>query len=64
MRCFELVRQDGNVAIIKLDGEREDNFYTVFISFPNSENEMIRFDGGNLQDAMRNVLSKYCEQNA
>lgn len=33
INCFEQVKVDGSVVVIKFDGEREVNFYIVFILF-------------------------------
>lgn len=57
--CMEKVKEEGNVAAIKLDGEREENHYTVFISFPRSKREMIRADESDLKTALLKVIREY-----
>lgn len=59
--CFEKIKVNGEVIVIKLDGEREIDNYTVFISFPNNKREMIRADENNLKKALVKVLAKYIE---
>jgi hypothetical protein len=58
--CFDIIRQNGDVAIIKFDGERVSNPYTVFITFHTTKNRaMIRVDGSDLKVSLVEVLSKY-----
>ena len=62
IECFEQVKANGDVAVIKFDGDRASNKYTVFISFPSlPKREIIRADGNNLKNIMKNVLKKYIE---
>jgi len=57
--CIEEVRETGNVFILKVDGERSENHYTVMITFPNSVYETIRCDDAELFAAVRSVLNDY-----
>lgn len=57
--CFEKVRQHGNVGVIKFDGERAQAAYTVFISFPGKETQLIRADEDDLKNALIKVLAVY-----
>ncbi|OIN55616.1 hypothetical protein [Arsenicibacter rosenii] len=60
--CFEQVKRNGNVVVIKFDGERSENGYTIFISFPLLKNkEMIREDTNDLKTGLMKALSKYLE---
>lgn len=59
INCFEKIKLNGEVAVIKFDGERESNEYTVFVSFPKGEREMIRADESDLKIALLKVLTKY-----
>lgn len=60
INCFEQVKADGSVAVIKFDGEREANHYTVFISFPTeSTRTTLRIDHDDLKQAMTIVLERY-----
>lgn len=34
MTCFERIKLKGDVVVIKFDGERDEDAYTVFVSFP------------------------------
>ena len=57
--CFERIKTNGEVVVIKFDGERDSDQYTVFVSFPNNKREMIRADESDLKDALIKVLTKY-----
>lgn len=57
--CFEKVKQNGDIAVIKFDGARKETQYTIFISFQDNKREIIRSDGDDLQKAMLNVLARY-----
>ncbi|XZF15426.1 hypothetical protein ACTHGU_04750 [Chitinophagaceae bacterium MMS25-I14] len=60
MYCFELVKNNGDIVVIKLDGERKEKGYTAFITFPLSKKkEMIRVDEDNLETTLITVLSMY-----
>jgi hypothetical protein len=59
INCFEKIKANGEVAVIKFDGERESDEYTVFVSFPKGERKMIRSDESDLKDALLKVLTKY-----
>lgn len=63
IKCFEIVKENGDIAVIKFDGERLENQYTVFISFPIiKKREMIRSDESNLTKAMFKVLKEYYQE--
>lgn len=65
INCFEYVKKNGDIAVIKFDGERNENEYTVFISFPVSKKrEMIRSDESDLKKALVEVLTKYIVKNS
>ncbi len=60
LACFEQVKENGDVAVIKFDGERIENQYTVFISSSQNDNKsMIRADSDDLKDALSRVLKNY-----
>ncbi|TRX35069.1 hypothetical protein [Flavobacterium restrictum] len=60
--CFEQVKKNGDIAVIKFDGERDEIGYTIFISFPLiKKREMIRADENSLKVALIKVLTKYLE---
>lgn len=63
INCFEKIKLKGEVAVIKFDGERESDEYTVFVSFPKGEREMIRADESDLKVALLKVLTKYVMEN-
>ena len=57
--CIEEIKSKGDVFILKIDGERDENHNTVMISFPNSEREMIRYDESDLKEGIKKALSDY-----
>lgn len=58
--CLEYVKSQGDIAVIKFDGERLKGGYTVFISFPSHmSNEIIREDGDDLKDILIKLLTCY-----
>lgn len=59
LMCFETVKENGDVAVIKWDGGRESDPYTLFISFPDGKRPMLRIDSNNLKEAMQNILRQY-----
>ena len=59
LSCFEKIKLNGNVVVIKLDGERVTDEYTVFISFPKINREMLRVDDNDLKIALLKVLNLY-----
>jgi hypothetical protein len=54
IRCFEIVKDNGGVAIIKFDGQRSENWYTTLISLPSKGLDMLRADEGDLKIAIAN----------
>ena len=63
MRCVEMVKQNGDIVVLKLDGERKENHYTAFITFPLSKKkEMIRADKSTLEEALLKILTVYLER--
>ena len=57
-----MVKDNGDVALIKFDGVRTENWYTVLITFsPGKKREIIRADGGNLEMALKKVLLAYAD---
>ncbi|WP_342333048.1 hypothetical protein [Pedobacter sp. FW305-3-2-15-E-R2A2] len=60
--CFEQVKKNGDIAVIKFDGERTVNEYTIFITFPLiKKREMIRADVSDLKKGLIKVLIRYIE---
>jgi hypothetical protein len=59
INCFEEVRKNGDVVVMKFDGERASDQYTIFITFSQKKKDMIRFDGDNLQSTILSVLGEY-----
>ena len=63
INCFERLKDNGEVGIIKFDGERDKDGYTVFISFPNNhKREMLRADENQLKNALIKVLAIYVRE--
>ncbi len=60
---IELVRQDGSIFVIKVDGEREPGVdappYTVFASGKKVPGGIVRCDSSDLLDSVKQVLVKY-----
>jgi hypothetical protein len=62
INCLEQVKRNGDIAVIKFDGERSENQYTIFISFPIiKKREMIRADENDLKLGLAKVITKYIE---
>jgi len=57
--CIEEIKKNGDVFILKVDGERDTNYNTIISSFPNSDKEMIRYDSSNLKEAIKKALFDY-----
>lgn len=63
LNCLETVKNNGDIVLVKFDGERSKNHYTVLITFPNGKgNDMIRADEDNLKTALVKVLNKYIQK--
>lgn len=63
MLCLEEIREDGNVVVVKLDGARKEDHYTVFVSFPKEPHgEIFRADESDLKAAIVKVLREYEEK--
>ncbi|SHG93431.1 hypothetical protein SAMN04488522_108279 [Pedobacter caeni] len=62
LNCFEQVKNKGDIALIKFDGQRNEDEYTVLIAFPEiKKREMIRADESSLRIALIKVLTEYVE---
>ena len=59
LSCAEQVKLDGNVFVLKMDGERNEMQYTCFITFPESRNQMIRKDGDEMKKVLVDVFVDY-----
>lgn len=59
IHCFELVKARGDIGFVKFDGLREQNFYTVFINFPDEASRIVRADLPTLKESMYSVLTRY-----
>ena len=58
---FLKVGQEGDVIMLKNDGIREINSFSVIIISSRGLFESIRFDGGNLSEVVKIALSRYIE---
>lgn len=63
VECLDGVKEQGDVMVLKADGERESGWYTVFINQIGKEPTMIRSDGDDLKDTILTVLKNYLESN-
>jgi hypothetical protein len=62
IKCLELVRENGDVVVVKFDGERTKDQYTLFVTFSKLKNKnMIRVDDSNLKEALVKLLTIYVE---
>ncbi|SEE16718.1 hypothetical protein SAMN04487765_1625 [Tenacibaculum sp. MAR_2010_89] len=61
--CLEEIKNSGDIFILKMDGERENNQNTIMITFPKSNKEMIRHDGESLKVLIKKALSDYIRNN-
>lgn len=60
INCFEVIKDNGDVAVIKFDGQRSENKYTIFIIFSQDPTkEMIRIDDSDLKNGLISVLKRY-----
>lgn len=63
-RYIEEIRERGDLVFIKFDGEREDDFVTIAISYPNYlGKEQIRHDGNDFKKVLLKCLNEYYSQN-
>jgi len=61
MEVFFKIGRLGDIFILKNDGERKENVYTVVISSSNGAFDSIRFDGDDLNAIVRKALNEYVE---
>ena len=58
---FLKVGQEGDVIILKNDGIREINTFSIIIISSKGLFESIRIDGGNLSEVLKIAVSRYIE---
>ena len=56
---MELIKNNGDTLILKVDGERKNNFFTVVIAFPNQDHESLRLDHADLEIAVSIIVDRY-----
>jgi hypothetical protein len=61
IEAFQMIGSRGDIVIIKNDGLRSENKYTVVISSPSEKFASIRLDAESLEKAFSNCLNKYFE---
>ncbi|WP_333662016.1 hypothetical protein [Chishuiella changwenlii] len=59
--CLEKIKENGDSVIIKFDGDRLVDYYTIMIIFSNNNKEMIRVDGKDFKINLTEALKKYLE---
>jgi len=59
LAVFNIIGQTGDVIILKNDGLRDNNKFTVVISH---SGESIRYDDSNLSNAVKKALQDYVTQ--
>ncbi|MBO9633171.1 MAG: hypothetical protein J7578_08625 [Chitinophagaceae bacterium] len=61
MNCFDEVMEAGHHAVIKWDGPRAQDRFTVMITIPGNPDAVFRKDGDDLKLAMKRVLEMYIQ---
>ncbi len=62
LECVELIKNRGDVVVIKLDGQRDESQYTVFITSSSfKDDEIIRAGRKSLKEALHDVIKSYVE---
>lgn len=59
MNCFELIKDDGDIAMIKFDGPREIDHYTVVFIIQSLREGSVRIDDASLKSAAMKALTRY-----
>jgi hypothetical protein len=60
---FELIKKDKSIIIIKLDGEREENIYTLIASGKKLGNdESIRMDTSDVEAGLSYICVEYARK--
>ena len=63
LKCAEEVKDQGDVFLIKMDGQRSQNEkqYTILITFPIMPSKIVRADELELKMAMLKALEEYLQ---
>jgi hypothetical protein len=59
LNCFEILKDAGDNGIIKFDGLRKENHYTVVITINSLRDTNIRNDDSSLKGALVKALIRY-----
>lgn len=60
--CLEKIKEDSSIVIIKLDGEREENSYTLIaLGKILGERESIRMDTSDLEGGLSYICTEYAK---
>jgi len=59
LRLLSLVESRGDVLVMKMDGARESNKYTVVLLSGHNKFESIRMDSASLYTALQDVFKRY-----
>lgn len=60
MKILETIKEDGNVVMIKFDGERESDPISIVVSFPKAKNnKIIQYHGDNLAELLEKLTNAY-----
>ena len=60
--CAEMVKLEGQTVFVKVDGQRQENWCTCLILFPDNSREVIRKDSATIEAALEYVLRSYFEE--
>lgn len=58
---FHLFKKSDDILILKYDGERGENIYTIILIGNNGRFDTIRYEGDDLDEGLRTVLLVYLE---
>ena len=62
MDCLRIIEKHQDIIILKLDGLRKDNKFTVIITSGNSSFDSIRREGNEIGIALRDAVSIYMKE--
>jgi len=61
LSSFQAIAEDGAVALIKIDGERITQRYTVVVTGPKIRECPFRMDGDNLRELLEEAIAFYAD---
>lgn len=65
LELLDDIRKQGRIVFVKLDGERDSNFYTLVIDYPRpTMAKAIRVEGQNLEEVLKSGIEQYQERHS